>query len=80
MIVGAVRVNAVSPGPIDSGILEKSMPAEVAEQTKTQMAADNPMLRMGTPSEVAKAMMFLAFEATYTTGAEIAVDGGGSQL
>ncbi|MET7399724.1 SDR family oxidoreductase [Dactylosporangium sp. NPDC005572] len=75
-----VRVNAVSPGPIDSGILEKSMPAEAAEQTKAQMAADNPMLRLGTPVEVARAMLFLAFEATYTTGAELAVDGGGSQL
>jgi NAD(P)-dependent dehydrogenase (short-subunit alcohol dehydrogenase family) len=75
-----IRVNAVSPGPIDSGILEKSMPTEAAEQTKAQMAADNPMLRLGTPSEVAKAVAFLAFEATFTTGAELAVDGGGSQL
>ncbi|WKU05614.1 SDR family oxidoreductase [Micromonospora sp. HUAS LYJ1] len=75
-----IRVNAVSPGPIDSGILAKSMPAEAAEQTKAQMAADNPMLRMGTPAEVAKAVAFLAFDATYTTGAELTVDGGGSQL
>ncbi|MFC9061947.1 SDR family oxidoreductase [Streptomyces sp. NPDC057074] len=75
-----IRVNAVSPGPIDSGILEKSMPQEAAEQTKEQMAADNPMLRMGTPIEVARALVFLAFDATYTTGAELAVDGGGSQL
>ncbi|WP_338598078.1 SDR family oxidoreductase [Saccharopolyspora sp. SCSIO 74807] len=75
-----IRVNAVSPGPIDSGILEKSLPLEAAEQTKTQMAADNPMLRMGAPTEVAKAVAFLAFDATYTTGAELAVDGGGSQL
>lgn len=75
-----IRVNAVSPGPIDSGILEKAMPQQAAEETKTQMAADNPMLRMGTPTEVAKAVVFLAFEATYTTGAELAVDGGGSQL
>ncbi|NJP91131.1 glucose 1-dehydrogenase [Nonomuraea sp. FMUSA5-5] len=75
-----IRVNAVSPGPIDSGILEKSMPREAAEQMKAQMAADNPMLRMGTPEEVARAVVFLAFEATYTTGAELTVDGGGSQL
>lgn len=75
-----IRVNAVSPGPIDSGILAKSMPAEAAEQTEAQMAADNPMLRMGTPAEVARAVAFLAFDATYTTGAELTVDGGGSQL
>ncbi|MFE1241470.1 SDR family oxidoreductase [Streptomyces tendae] len=75
-----IRVNAVSPGPIDSGILEKSMPREAADQAKAQMAADNPMLRMGTPLEVARTVLFLAFDATYTTGAELAVDGGGSQL
>ncbi|MGW5564509.1 SDR family oxidoreductase [Streptomyces tendae] len=75
-----IRVNAVSPGPIDSGILEKSMPREAADQAKAQMAADNPMLRMGTPLEVATTVLFLAFDATYTTGAELAVDGGGSQL
>jgi len=75
-----IRVNAVSPGPIDTGILDRSMPKEAAEQTKAQMTAANPMLRFGRPNEVAKALVFLAFDATYTTGAELAVDGGGSQL
>jgi NAD(P)-dependent dehydrogenase (short-subunit alcohol dehydrogenase family) len=75
-----IRVNAVSPGPIDSGILEKAMPKEAAAQTKQQMSDGNPMKRFGRPEEVAKALVFFAFEATYTTGAELAVDGGGSQL
>ncbi len=75
-----IRVNAVSPGPIDSGILEKAMPREAADQTKEQMSEANPMRRFGRPEEVAKALVFLAFEATYTTGAELVVDGGGSQL
>ncbi|MFK7693128.1 SDR family oxidoreductase [Paenibacillus sp. HJGM_3] len=75
-----IRVNAVSPGPIDTGILERSMPKEAAEQTKTQMTQENPMLRFGDPVEVAKAVIFLAFDATYTTGAEFPVDGGVSQL
>lgn len=75
-----VRVNAVSPGPIDTGIIERSMPPDVAEQMKEQLSADNPMLRFGEASEVAKAVLFLAFDATYTTGAELAVDGGASQL
>ena len=56
------------------------MPAAAAEQTKAQMAADNPKLRLRAPVEIARAMPFLAFEATYTTGAELAVDGGGSQI
>lgn len=75
-----IRVNAVSPGPIDTGIMEKSMPKEAAEQTKAQMSQQIPMLRFGAPLEVAKAAAFLAFDATYTTGAEIPVDGGGSQI
>ncbi|WNV86397.1 SDR family oxidoreductase [Umezawaea sp. Da 62-37] len=75
-----IRVNAVSPGPIETGILAKTMPKEAAEQFKAQMTADVPMLRFGDPAEVARAAAFLAFDATYTTGAELAVDGGGSQL
>ncbi|MFI5845370.1 SDR family oxidoreductase [Catenuloplanes sp. NPDC051500] len=75
-----VRVNAVSPGPIDTGILDRSLPAEVAAQTKAQMTAEVPMLRFGEPAEVARAAAFLAFDATFTTGSELAVDGGGSQL
>lgn len=76
----SIRVNAVSPGPIDSGILEKSLPQEAASQTKMTMAKDNPMQRLGSSAEVATAMLFLAFDASYTTGAELAVDGGLSQL
>ena len=75
-----IRVNAVSPGPIDTGILDRSMPKDAAEQAKRQMRENNPMKRFGLPDEVAKAVVFLAFEATFTTGAEFAVDGGASQL
>jgi NAD(P)-dependent dehydrogenase (short-subunit alcohol dehydrogenase family) len=75
-----VRVNAVSPGPINTGILRRSMPAEAAQRLEAEFIARNPMGRMGEPVEVAKALLFLAFDATYTTGAELTVDGGVSQL
>ncbi|MFI1409845.1 SDR family oxidoreductase [Streptomyces sp. NPDC020707] len=75
-----IRVNAVSPGPIDTGILEKALPKEEAEQTRKQMMAENPMARFGEPIEVARAVAYLAFDATFTTGAELVVDGGASQL
>lgn len=75
-----IRVNAVSPGPIDTPILDKAMPAEAARQVQRELREGNPMNRFGHPEEVAKAVAFLAFEATFTTGAELAVDGGASQL
>ena len=56
------------------------MPQEAAAQTRETMTAENPMKRFGEPTEITRAVLFLAFEATYTTGAELPVDGGGSQL
>jgi NAD(P)-dependent dehydrogenase (short-subunit alcohol dehydrogenase family) len=75
-----VRVNAVRPGPTDTGILHKRLPAEVADEMLAGFAAQIPMQRLGKPEEVARAALFLAFDATYTTGAELTVDGGGTQL
>jgi NAD(P)-dependent dehydrogenase (short-subunit alcohol dehydrogenase family) len=80
LIGQGVRVNAVSPGPIDTGILDRSVPAGAAEALKARMIANNPMGRFGSPEEIARAVAFLAFDATFTTGAELAVDGGVSQL
>ena len=76
----AVRVNAVSPGVIDSGALDRAMPADAAEEAKRQYSEGTPMGRMGRMEEVAEAVAFLAFGATYTTGAELVVDGGATQL
>jgi NAD(P)-dependent dehydrogenase (short-subunit alcohol dehydrogenase family) len=77
-----IRVNAVSPGPIEAtAILQKvGMPKEAADQVYIQMAQSVPMKRLGLPEELAKAVAFLAIDATYTTGIELAVDGGWSQL
>ena len=75
-----IRVNAVSPGPIDTGILDRSLPQQAAEQTKAHMTEENPMGRFGSPTDVARAAAYLAFDAMYTTGSELPVDGGGSQL
>ncbi len=76
-----IRVNAVTPGPIDTPILDKMFPdKDAAAQLKEKMTALTPMKRWGTAAEVAKAVLFLAFDATFTTGAELPVDGGWSQL
>jgi NAD(P)-dependent dehydrogenase (short-subunit alcohol dehydrogenase family) len=75
-----IRVNAVSPGPIDTGILQRSQPPEVAEKMLAEYRAMIPMGRLGLEDEIVRAVVFLAFEATFSTGTELAVDGGGTQL
>jgi NAD(P)-dependent dehydrogenase (short-subunit alcohol dehydrogenase family) len=76
-----IRVNAVSPGPTETPIIGKAFPdKDVAAQLMAQMTEAIPMKRFGTAEEQAKAVLFLAFDATFTTGAEFPVDGGWSQL
>ena len=76
-----IRVNAVTPGPIDTPILSKVFADKNAvAQIKEKMSGIVPMKRFGTSEEVAKAVLFLGFDATYTNGAELPVDGGWSQL
>jgi len=72
-----VRVNVISPGPIITPILDREgfSPAQkeaFIEGAKTRI----PLGRTGTPEEVASAALYLAADATYTTGAELFVDGG----
>ncbi|MBX3219005.1 MAG: SDR family oxidoreductase [Labilithrix sp.] len=76
-----IRVNAVSPGPILTPINAKfGFSKEGLADFERDVAAANPMKRFGTAGEVASAVLFLAFEATYTTGVELPVDGGFTQL
>lgn len=76
-----VRVNAVSPGPITTPIFDKLGLTEEQKAGAWQQFTDsNPMKRFGQAEEVARAVLFLATDATYTTGAELAVDGGVTQL
>src|SRR5450432_468267 len=80
-LASRIRVNAVTPGPIDTPILGKAYPGEgVAAQIREKMIGMSPMKRWGTSDEIAKAVLFLAFDATYTTGHELPVDGGMAQL
>ncbi|MBI1343540.1 MAG: SDR family oxidoreductase [Terrimonas sp.] len=77
-----VRVNAVSPGPIDTPIYGRlGLPAEAVQEMSKGFESINPMKRFGHPDEVANTVLFFASEdASYITGSEIAVDGGLSHL
>lgn len=78
-----IRVNAVSPGPIDTPIHSRGGTAspEQVESTKQRIASRVPVGRLGSSSDIAQAALFLASDASrYMLGAEVAVDGGLSQL
>jgi len=77
-----IRVNAVSPGTIDTpGLSELLASSEVGEQRKKMIANSVPMGRFGTAGEIAKAVVFLASDdASYITGTELFVDGGIAQV
>jgi len=75
-----IRVNAVSPGPIETPMMTKlGMPADKLDDFKVSFAARIPTGRFGTPEEIGNAVAFLgSAEASYITGANLVVDGGRS--
>ena len=77
-----IRVNAISPGQIDSPALNDLMEnEEQSSQLKKDLVSTVPLRRMGTPDEVAKAVTFLASdESSYVTGIELFIDGGAAQI
>jgi NAD(P)-dependent dehydrogenase (short-subunit alcohol dehydrogenase family) len=77
-----IRVNAISPGPIDTPIFSNLLQnEEQSEQFKKNIMNTVPMGRMGNPDEIAKVVSFLASdESSYITGIELFVDGGLAQI
>jgi NAD(P)-dependent dehydrogenase (short-subunit alcohol dehydrogenase family) len=77
-----IRVNAVSPGSIDTPGLSQLLGTSEAGQQRLKMISGSiPLGRLGTPDEIAKAVVFLASEdSSYITGIELFVDGGFAQV
>ncbi len=76
-----IRVNAISPGHIDTPIFESWQKGEALTQMKEELAKNVPMGRLGDPDEIAKAVAFLASDdASYISGIELFVDGGVAQI
>jgi NAD(P)-dependent dehydrogenase (short-subunit alcohol dehydrogenase family) len=77
-----IRVNAVSPGSIDTPGLSGLLGSSETGQQRLKMISNNvPLGRLGTPDEIAKAVVFLASDdASFVTGAELFVDGGFAQV
>lgn len=66
-----IRVNCVAPGVIDTDMVQV-----LGQETLDMLAQEIPLRRLGRPEEVARTIVHLADEATYTTGQVFGVDGG----
>ncbi len=77
-----IRVNVVSPGPIDTeGLNELLGSGEIGQARRQSISTAVPLGRTGKPEEIAKAVVFLASnDASFITGAEFFVDGGFAQV
>jgi NAD(P)-dependent dehydrogenase (short-subunit alcohol dehydrogenase family) len=77
-----IRVNALSPGPINTPAYDRLAQSGPAGQQMLESIVNRvPMGRFGTPDEIAKAAVFLASDdSTFVTGTELFVDGGAAQI
>ncbi len=77
-----IRVNAVSPGPIETpGLKSLAASTGAGEERLKALSSSVPLGRLGTPDEIAKAVVFLASDdSSYITGTELFVDGGFAQV
>lgn len=82
LIARNIRANAVSPGPVETPIIDLQFgTGEMGDIMRKQLISMVPMGRMGRPEEVASAILFLASnESSFITGIDIPVDGGATQV
>lgn len=77
-----IRVNSLSPGAVNTPIIDGQFKTkEEAEGAKKYFASITPLGRIGEPEDMAKAILFLASDdSSYSTGIDLLVDGGLTQL
>ena len=76
-----VLVNAVAPGPVDTPMMDHELAADPDPQAAREATMRRvPLQRIAGPAEVARAILFLLTDASYTTGAVLALDGGVTAL
>lgn len=82
LVSDGIRVNTLSPGPVDTPIIEGQVGSpEAAEAFRKQAATHVPLGRIGRPEELAAAALFLASdESSFSTGMDLVIDGGMTQL
>ncbi|MFD5905635.1 SDR family NAD(P)-dependent oxidoreductase [Streptomyces microflavus] len=77
----SIRVNAISPGPIDTSGISELVGEENSAAFKANIGSQVPIGRIGRPEEIAAAVVFLASaDSSYMMGANLYVDGGENQI
>lgn len=73
-----IRVNAISPGPVESALLGRTgMSEEKLKETKDWIQSQVPVKRFAKPEEIAEAVLYLCSSASsFVVGSEIVIDGG----
>jgi NAD(P)-dependent dehydrogenase (short-subunit alcohol dehydrogenase family) len=78
LIERGIRVNAISPGPVESALLGRlGMPDAQLQETQDWIKSQVPLKRFAQPAEIAEAVLYLCSGASsFVVGAEIIIDGG----
>lgn len=77
LVERGIRVNSISPGPIESALLARELSAEDLKQTKDWIISQIPMKRFGQPEDIAAAVLYLSSpESGFVIGADLIIDGG----
>jgi NAD(P)-dependent dehydrogenase (short-subunit alcohol dehydrogenase family) len=77
LVERGIRVNSISPGPIESTFLSRELPAGELQQTKDWIVSQVPMKRFGQPEDIAAAVLYLtSSESAFVIGADLIIDGG----
>lgn len=81
LVAKQIRVNTIVPGPVETPGLKGLAPTGHEQELLAGLAAPVPMGRVGQPTEIAAAVVFLASDqSSFMTGAELFVDGGAEQI
>jgi NAD(P)-dependent dehydrogenase (short-subunit alcohol dehydrogenase family) len=81
LVERGIRVNSISPGPIETAILSRNLSAEELKQTREYIMSKVPMKRFGQPDDIAAAVLYLtAPDSAYVIGTDLIVDGGMATL
>ena len=77
LVERGIRVNSISPGPIETAILSRNLSSEELKQTTDWIVSKIPMKRFGQPDEIAAAVLYLSSpESAFVIGADLIIDGG----